>query len=589
VAQALAARLTEAGAECRIADLEEGGGALLERVWDGVVCCAGIDATWSATEPLATVVQITHALAGQGTRLWIVTRDARQVVPDDMCDAPAQAAVWGFGRSLALEYPELWGGLVDAGHDLAPDEIALLVCQELLAADDEDQVAWRRSGRFVARLTSRAAPSPGQLSLDSDGSYLVTGGFGSLGPRVARWLADQGARHIVLLGRSGPPDPSMLHGLPAGHPAATADRVIRELVARGVTVRAERGDVSDRRAMQALFTSLAESGHALRGVVHTAAAIVPQRIAELTPAALDESLRAKVEGARVLDELTRDAGLDFFVCFSSIAGVFGGKAMAAYAAANEFLSAIVRRRKARGLAATCVEWGAWHEAWRPHQELRGDVERLGILELDDSRAFALLTGLLLEGADPTLVAALDWSLLRDAYGARGDRPFLRRFAPQVPGQAEPAEARASLRSTFLLLPPHERRGRMVSLVRSEVAHVLGLASDQEIGDDAGLFALGLDSLMAVQVRRRLARVADLTLPATLLFNHPTVSALSSFLLEALSADADSERDLAPNAPSLPDAVQASNSDGDVHALLLEEIARLPADLLRGRGGAGQAS
>jgi aryl carrier-like protein len=130
---------------------------------------------------------------------------------------------------------------------------------------------------------------------------------------------------------------------------------------------------------------------------------------------------------------------------------------------------------------------------------------------------------------------------------------------------------------------------MVSLVRSEVAHVLGLASDQEIGDDAGLFALGLDSLMAVQVRRRLARVADLTLPATLLFNHPTVSALSSFLLEALSADADSERDLAPNAPSLPDAVQASNSDGDVHALLLEEIARLPADLLRGRGGAGQAS
>jgi hypothetical protein len=175
-------------------------------------------------EPLATVVQITHALAGQGTRLWIVTRDARQVVPDDMCDAPAQAALWGFGRSLALEYPGVVGWIADAGHDLAPDEIALLVCRELVAVDDGDQVAWRRSGRFVARLTSRSAPSPGQLS-SAVMAATFTGGFGSLGPA---WPAGSRtkARHIVLLGRSGP-RPVDASRTARRAPAATSDRALR--------------------------------------------------------------------------------------------------------------------------------------------------------------------------------------------------------------------------------------------------------------------------------------------------------------------------------------------------------------------------
>jgi hypothetical protein len=346
-------------------------------------------------------------------------------------------------------------------------------------------------------------------------------------------------------------------------------------------VRAERGDVSDRRHAGVVHL-LAASGHAVRGVVHTALRSC-RSVAELTPGTLDESLRAKVEGARILDEVTRDAGLDFFVCFSSIAGVFGGNAMAAYAAANEFLSAIVRHRKARGLAATCVEWGAWHEAWRPHQELRGDVERLGILELDDSRAFALLTGLVLEGADPTLVAALDWSLLRDGYGARGDRPFLRRFGPRVAAQAAPAEARASLRSTFLLLPPHERRGRMVSLVRCEVAHVLGLAADRRSATSRPLrarsrFTHGSASASAARPRRRSDTAGHSVV-------QPSHGARSPASARGALGGCGFE------VTWLQRAVTAGRPAGvelrrGLHALLLEEIARLPADLLRGRGGRG---
>jgi microcystin synthetase protein McyG len=551
---------------------------------NGVVHCAALDAPSAcnlALEGLAGALDgVDSALAtaqrllvaAHDTRLWLLTRGAQHVSASDRTIAPTQSLLWGLGRSLALEQPQAWGGLLDLDAAAPLDDAAVsAVLDALVSRDGEDQAAVRGGARHVARLTQRALPPNAALVLDAAAAYIVTGGFGGLGPKVASWLADRGARCIVLVGR---------RGLPAADADTALHATIAALRQRGVELVFEATDVADREAMQSAFERLERAGRAIRGVVHAAAAIRFEALKNVSAASLRDALRAKVQGSWVLHELTRDRALDLFALFSSGTTVFGAKGLAAYAAANQFLGALAWHRSTLGLPATCVDWGAWSEIRLLGREGHGDVERLGLRPMDDAAAFDALQALVTGGVAQAMVADIDWAIAAPAYQAHGMRPFLSDVAASTAAaQSAAAPARADLRAELMPASAHTRRARLIALVRSELARVLGLASAAAIEADKGFFELGLDSLMAMQMRRRLGEQLAIELPATVTFNHPNVAQLAGHLLELLGLN-----DAAPRAPERVsvDNAAAELSDDDVRHALLAELEQLEglADTVR---------
>ena len=551
-------------------------------VWDTpVVPDAGQSPEAALAAALAPAVRLGQALASPrssqsgGARLWIVTEGAQVVEPGEADVALAQSPLWGWGRSMALEHPAAWGGLVDLDPALAPTEAAAAVRHELQRKDADDQVAWRRSGRHVPRLQPTARPGAAAPTLSAEGAYLVTGGYGSLGPRIARWLAGLGARHIVLMGRQGPQaaDATRLAGLQA------------RLHAQGVTLHTERGDVARRADVAAVFERARAAGHPIRGVVHAAAGFEPCALAGQDLPALLAAMRAKTDGTWWLHEQLAGPQCDLFVLFSSITTVLGAKGLAAYAAANQFLQAMAGWRAARGLPAVCVDWGTWHDERAQGMARRGNTEALGLRELPDEQAFGWLSDLVGAGVRQQVVARVDWPIALEAYQVHGPRPMLAELARLF--TAPPAAAPATASQTATAAPSSaapdasawraqlqgasaaHRADRVTALVRQELGRVLGLPPDS-IGERTGFFDLGLDSLMAVQLRRRLSAALGESLPATLTFNFPSIEALAAHLLERLGGTA-SPAAAAPAPAAMPAAPAAAAPASEVAALSDEQV------------------
>ncbi len=231
----------------------------------------------------------------------------------------------------------MWGGLIDLGpEEYVYDAARLLV--EIAAPDGEDQIALR-GDRYVCRLTPCKPPPEGTVSLDGGGAYLITGGLGGLGIKLARWMADRGARHLVLLGRRGIPDRSLWSTLPIESGAYRAAAAIQAIERMGVTVEVVAADVADRTALAAVVCEFGKSRPLLRGVFHAASAWSWRSLLEMPWEALDGMLRAKTIGTWNLHELTRECSLDFFAMFSSTTALLGARNLAHYSAANAFLDA----------------------------------------------------------------------------------------------------------------------------------------------------------------------------------------------------------------------------------------------------------
>ena len=317
------------------------------------------EASWSIGRGASLWLARTLAAGGgdEPGRLWLVTRGAQAVNGDDGGIAVAQAPAWGLGRVVALEHPMVWGGLVDLDPEASIDVCAEQVVSQLMLTHDEDQVAFRDGQRFVPRLTRRASTSTLPVALRGDGTYLVTGGLGGLGLKVARWLAEHGARHLVLVGRRGAPPRETWPALPAESDAHRQVAAITAIEALGSRVDVVAADVTDVAAMRRLLTGLAVENRPLRGVVHTAAGLRTDAVASLTTEALDVALAAKAAGAWILHTLTRELALDFFVLFSSTTALIGSSGLGHYAAANAVLDALAHHRRRGGRRRSGGELG----------------------------------------------------------------------------------------------------------------------------------------------------------------------------------------------------------------------------------------
>ncbi|MET9520655.1 type I polyketide synthase [Streptomyces sp. NPDC002994] len=497
----------------------------------GVLSLLGVDDREHPEHgPVAAGVLATLALAqtmedeAVPARLWCVTQDAVAV---DRAERPtgAGAQLWGLGRTAALEMPLRWGGLIDLPVSARDAHWAEAV---RLLDGPEDQTAVRDSGGHGRRLV-RADPEPGAARYRPRGTVLVTGGTGALGGHLARWLARNGAEHLLLVGRHGG----------RGRAAAALEA---ELLERGVKVTFAACDVADRDALADVLAA-APADPPLTAVFHAAG--VPQ-VAPLTrtdPGLFAEVCSGKVAGARNLDELTRSHNLDAFVLYASGAGAWGSAGQGAYAAANAELDALAQRRRADGLRATSLAWGVWAGEGMGDGDGAEYLRRRGVRAMAPAAALDVLARSV-GGDDACLIVTdMDWPRFADGFTAFRPSPLISELPDTRPHTVprptdRPADGSGTPRQHVARLGPRDRPAALLALVRDETADLLGHPDPQDVPADDRFPLLGFDSLATVQLRRRLAVALDVELPATVLFDHDTPRALAGHLAGLLAAGRD---------------------------------------------------
>ena len=398
----------------------------------------------------------------------------------------------------------------------------------------------RHIGKLVIVPDAQSAASGRVVPLRPDRTYLVTGGYGALGLQVARWLVARGARSLALMGRH--------------QPAGDAGAAILDLESGGAEIRVVQGDVSAPDDVSRVLREIADTMPPLGGLVHAAGTLADGALLQQRWDRFKEVLAPKV-GARLLHELTRGLALDFFVMFSSTSAVLGNAGQANYAAANAYLDALAHARRAEGLPALSIDWGAWADsgmAAAVDERNRVRMRAAGIRAIPPEDGIAILERALASNEPQLVVLPVDWKKLFKTFGSRQPM-LLERYAPaRAAGQARAAAAgapNAELVALAAAAAPADSDRIVLDYVNRQAAAVLGFEASRVIDPAQGLRDLGLDSLLAIELRNRLQRGLGQPLPATLAFDCPTVAALARSIGERVAALAGVSRQPVLSAPA----------------------------------------
>ncbi|WP_165950206.1 type I polyketide synthase [Actinomadura sp. GC306] len=507
-------------------------------------------------EAVAMVRRASAAITEGSARVWLVTRGARS--PRDTSGV-LQSMLWGLAAVASAEHPDRWGGVIDLGDE---DDATFAALAGVLGRRPDGPLSIAAGTVTELRLaptggTAGGASGDAPVRCRPDAAYLVTGGLGDLGLRTARWLAERGARRLLLTARTPLPPRAEWDRVAD---AATAARVaaIRELEARGVDVRAVPLDAGDAEALRRLLRERDREGlPPVRGVVHAAGVVGDRPLHDLDASTVEAVLWPKVAGVLALDAVLPADELDFLVLFSSAGTLFGIPGQGPYAAANAFLDAFARRRSSEGARVASIGWGPWDGlGFAAAARLVDEQTRAaGLRPLRVAEAFGALDHVLRHGMPQALVVA---------PGPAPDAPPEGLLAdvladPGTEAAREDAEELAG--PDWSALPPGELGPVLAAAVRDAAAAELGLPAG-DLAADRPLAELGLDSIMGLALRRRLERLTGTALSATTLWNHPTVEALTELLAGQLT-----EHDAAdPADPADPPA-----TDGGSWSAMLDEV------------------
>lgn len=520
---------------------------------------------------MLTLLQIMVEQKGVHTpKLWCVTTTA---VPLDQQGVPhsiAQAPLWGLGRVIATEHPDIWGGLVDIDPEFSEHTCDVLLT-EYLQPDGETQIALRNGQRYAIRLVAKdlfIAPKPTptseNLTIRADATYLITGGLGALGLRVAETLIHQGARYIVLTGRHGASN-------------ETQKATLNNLEKTGAKVIVAQADVSNAEDVAKVIAHITALLPPLKGIVHAAGVLDDGALMQQTYERFRRVMAAKVEVAWNLHQASLPLELDFFVCFSSIASLLGSPGQGNYAAANAFLDALAHYRRSIGMPAMSINWGPWADigmAAKSGEQMRERLSAQGIEMLPAAQATQIFSYLLRHPETQIGVFKVNWKQLRQSPLTPGQRLFL----SECPGAAEqPPEAEqatvtqpGSLLQHVRQLPVSQRKDYIQTYLRTEIARILGMGTEQLPGVHQGFMDLGMDSIMAVEFKSHLEQDLGKTVPATVIFEYPTIQNLTEYILREFLQDQSS----APSGITI--AAEGENeldnlSEADFAALLAQEL------------------
>ncbi|MGY6653504.1 SDR family NAD(P)-dependent oxidoreductase [Amycolatopsis sp. TRM77291] len=520
---ALRDRLAEAGDELvtvRPGDRKALAGALSSREVAGVLVWSGT----SGPDPMSAARRVTELsgvlaeLVETAPRLWLVSVDAWAAEPGERGD-PGQAWLRGLVRVLAFEHPELRASQVD--FDAEPDAVRLVA--EIRADAPDDEIAWREGVRYTRVLARPKLGEPRHETVVRDGAYVITGGLGGLGLVAADWLAARGATRLVLSGRRG--------ASPAVEP------LLADLREQGADVRVVTGDIAEPGTAEALVAAATEGGLPLRGMLHAAGVLSDGAAVSLDADAVEAVWRAKALGAWRLHEATAGHELDWWLTYSSAAALFGSPGQTAYATANAWVDTLVTWRRAAGLPAATIGWGAWGEAGAAVGSRNPVLEPLGTEE-----ALAAMDAVLRRDRVSTGIARVDAGTVLALFPRLAGRPF---FEILVPGEEQAAgpstwDGLDALRAVL----PEAAREMLADYLTGLVAGMLGLAAD-EIDRRTPLTRLGLDSLAALRAKGVVERDFGLELPIPLLLRGAGLAEVADHLADQAGFGAGDARPAAP--------------------------------------------
>ncbi|HEX6357569.1 SDR family NAD(P)-dependent oxidoreductase, partial [Actinophytocola sp.] len=448
-----------------------------------------------ARDVVLAVADLVRVLAdGPPARLWLVTQAAAAVVPGERGD-PGPAALRGLVRVLAFEHPELHAGWLDTDADDA-------LVAEVRAGTPEDEVAWRAGRRYVHRVTPLSpAPDP-TAPVVRPGAYVITGGTGGLGRVAAQWLAERGATRVVLSGR---------------RPRS---------VELSCDVRVVTGDIAEPGVAERLVAAATEGGLPLRGVVHAAGALSDASVLAMDKAGMMAAWHAKVVGAQRLWAVCEDRALDWWVAYSSAAGLFGSPGQAAYATANAWLDAFCEQLRAQGVPATSVQWGAWDEVGGATEKDNAVLDRLSPAE-----AMPALRAILGSDLPQAAVVRFDPARIVELFPALARRPFIGALLPEPTGET----TWSGVAELAAQSDPDAVRAAVTAHMRATVAEMMRTAPDR-LDVTAPLTSLGLDSLLAMRARAAIERDFGLHLPLPLLLRGASLDDLARHVAGELATN-----------------------------------------------------
>ncbi len=498
-----------------------------------------VDAVVRLTTDLGRLVdQLAQREYHRPVTLWIVTRG----VHDPDAESLAQSCLWGLAGVVGAEQPQLWGGLVDLPADADLGECASALAGVLHTP--AKSIVRLRDGEYTKFLVPVLSPIAGEPDREPvrcrpDAAYLITGGLGDLGLLMASWMADRGARRLILAGRT-PLPPRGSWDLDSND-AATRHRIaeVRALEMRGVSVDTVSLDVGSPESLQALLDKRADQGQPpIRGVIHAAGLTEGQLLTELDTDRVARTVWPKIAGAQALDRVFPPGSLDFLFLVASAGTVFGVPGQAAYAAGNAYLDGLARARHRQGCNTVSVDWVAWQGLGfaKEAQVVVAELQRMGSRPVNPAEAFAA------------------WE-----YVSRFDLAQAV-MAPMKSAEAALAAAGqhriAAPARDWSQVPPDELRAELQVGLRTILATELHLAED-EVELDRPFAEMGLNSVMAMSIRRQAEELVGLELSATMLFNHPTIATFAGYLARLLqpgNAPDDEDEHIDDGAGSLLDSL-----------------------------------
>ncbi len=432
----------------------------------------------------------------------------------------ASSPLRGMAKSIALEYPERWGGMIELDPELSPHEQVDSVVRILCGAAGEDREVALRGGEFLVPRLQRMQLAPEIAGVVRDNAtYLISGGLGGVGLQIAQRLAQDGARHIVLVGRS--------------QASAQALAVIDDLRRSGVRIQIEKADVAELEEMSAVLSRIEESEVPLGGVIHAAGVLDDGMLSGMSRQRFATVMHPKVAGAWVLHQLTEALPIDFFVMCSSAASVLGSPGQSNYSAANAYLDALAAHRRNCGLSAVSVNWGPWAAIGMSARSSRGTA---GVESFTPDLATKILSRCLQHPEGQLLVMRANWDTLA--------RQFKR--TPMILTDLLPSQKttlhRPSMQDRLQKLSSEQRREWLTGYVQEKVAEVLRLSSADLVPLRQGFFDMGMDSLLAVELKNNLQAELGIELPATTTFEHSSPVTLAEFLNQTLGTAEHPARD-----------------------------------------------
>jgi len=531
--------------------------------WRGIIHLWSCDTTAQELEPgdlalamrngPSSVLHLVQALDAEGLAcpLWLVTKGAQPV--DGRIDESGllQAPMWGMGRVLHQESLGLQARLVDLNPQHPQDDLPALAAELLWETHDEDQVAWRDGVCLVPRLQP-AARHAGSFpaTFRPDAAYLITGGLGALGLLFARWMAERGARRLILVSRTQLPGREQWSRLPDSDPRKAQGEAVRAIEHLGATVELVSVDVADRRELRRILDERHAVGLApVRGVIHAAGVVQDQVMTRMDEERLLSVLRPKILGSWALHECFKDEPLDFFALFSSVSSVVVTTGQSNYAAGNAFLDALAYYRRGLGLPGLSVNWGPWDSGMIAHLGLQELYATRGIDLLPEQTGVHIFEHVLATAVTQQVVVSAHWPTLIASY------PIVPRLIEQL-GRLTEKDAEAGEKTSLTILeriaaaPPEEVAAVITDACAEIVGAVLRIKA-VALPRTEPLIQVGLDSMIAVELRIRLEQAFGVAPKIVFLLQGADITGIADFI----------GAELAPaNAPEAP---------GDLAALLGE--------------------